>query len=434
MSRQLTIISILTVLSQLAAFFKLWFTARYFGVGSELDGYNLALVTPVLISGIVSGVIQTGFFPVRARVCVRFGLLDTEAFERAVFWSCVLLGVILAGLVFLSVPLLVEWLTVKSQPSVRDTFLFTLSFVVLLIPLNIACDCSGYMLAMRDKFAYAAGAPIVNGILGGLILFMWPSTGLFGLVLGTLVGLIAQLFVCIFGLRKSKFSVFGRLPSCKSFSRQGYDMLTLGGWVLPGVFFSNVASSLPLVWAASYGEGVVSSFGYAYRLHTSLIQLLVMSSSTLLLARFSTLISEEDHSGVRRLLRQAVLVSSVIGVAGTLSVWLLGEPLLLLLFGGRFDSDAAYKVTQLWFWLTTGVGFALLSNVFAKLWQAQSRPKLLSVMAASSLLTMVLCYFAFRGFMGEQAIALALSAAPAIVVIFGFRFLTPSLYLVRAQS
>lgn len=433
-SRQLAIVLLLTVLSQLAAFFKLWFTARYFGVGSELDGYNLALVTPILISGIVSGVVQTGFFPVRARVRVRFGLSVTEAFERAVFWSCMLLGVILAVLIFVSAPWLTEWLTVKSQPSVRDTFLFALSFVVLLVPLNIACDCTGYILAMRDKFSYAAGAPIANGILGGLILFMWPEVGLLSLVLGTLVGVLAQLIICLFGLHRSKFSIFGPLPVWKGFLQQGYDMLTLGGWVLPGVFLANVASSLPLVWAASYGEGVVSSFGYAYRLHTSLVQLLIMSSSTLLLARFSMLISEEDFGGVRRLLRQAVLASSMIGVVSPLLVWLLGEPLLLLLFGGRFDSDAAYKVTRLWFWLTTGVGFAILSNVFAKFWQAQSRPKLLSLMAASNLLTMFLCYFAFRGSMDEQAIALALSAAPAVVVLFGFRFLTPSLYLVRAQG
>ncbi|NWB85476.1 lipid II flippase MurJ [Pseudomonas gingeri] len=428
------IVSLLTVLSQLAAFFKLWFTARYFGVGSELDGYNLALVTPTLISGIVAGVIQTGFFPVRARVYARFGLPATEAFERAIFWGCVALGAILALLIFVSIPWLTQWLTAQSQPSVHDTFLFTLSFVVLLVPLNIANDCMGYILAMREKFAYAAGAPIVNGILGGLILLVWPGAGLLSLVLGTLIGLFAQLIICLFGLSKSKFSILGALPTWRAFLLQGYDMLTLGGWVLPGVFFSNMASSLPMVWAASYGEGVVSSFGYAYRLHTSLVQLLVMSSSTLLLARFSMLVVEEDYNSVRRLLRQAALVSFVIGVASTLLVWFLGEPLLLLLFGGRFDSEAAYKVTQLWFWLTTGVGFALLGNVFAKLWQAQSRPKLLSFMAASSLLTILLCYFVFRGMLGAQAIALALSAAPAVVVLLGFRLLTPSLHLVRAHN
>lgn len=46
MRKQLAIISLLTAASQLAAFLKLWFTARIFGIGPELDGYNLALVLP----------------------------------------------------------------------------------------------------------------------------------------------------------------------------------------------------------------------------------------------------------------------------------------------------------------------------------------------------------------------------------------------------
>lgn len=431
--RQLVIISLLTLLSQLAAFFKLWFTARYFGVGSELDGYNLALVAPVLISGIVSGVIQTGFFPVRSRVFSLFGLSVAEAFERAVLWGGVLLGIILAVLIFACTPWLADWLTKQGQPSVRAAFLFVLSFVALLVPLNIACDCAGYVLAMRERFAYAAGAPIANGLLGGGVLFLMPDAGLFSLVLGTLIGLLVQLVICLYGLRKSGFSIFGALPIWKNLSTQGYDMLTLGGWVLPGVFFSNVSSSLPLVWASSYGEGIVSSFGYAYRLHTSLMQLLIMSSSTLLLARFSRLIAEGDDTGVKKLLGSAVLVSTVIGVLGPLLVWLIGEPILLVLFGGRFDSDAAYSVNRFWFWLTTGVGFTLLSNIFAKLCQAQSRAKFMTFMAASNLISMFLCYFAFRGVLGERAIGLAISVAPAVVVLFCFRSLMSPPTTMRAQ-
>jgi peptidoglycan biosynthesis protein MviN/MurJ (putative lipid II flippase) len=432
MRRQLAIVSILTALSQLAAFFKLRFTAEIFGVGSELDGYNLALVTPTLISGVLSGVIQTGFFPLRARLYAQGDPEATRSFERAVFWGAVLLGIFLALLVVLATPWLTPRLAVSDQPSVRDTVLFTLPFVALLVPLNMACDCAGYILAMRNKFAYAAGAPILNGILGGIFLFVWPEGGLYSLVLGTLIGLSGQLFVCLLGLYKSKFSVWGGLPSKSNLFLLGRQMLSLGGWILPGVLFSNAISTLPPVWAATYGEGVVSAFGYAYRLHTSVVQLLIMSSSTLILARFSTLIAEQDHRGIRRLLSQAVVASFAIGAIGTLLVWGLGGPLLLWLFGGRFDSAAAEKVAQLWFWLTIGIGFTILGNVIAKLWQAQSRPKLMSLMAAFSLLAVYLSYTILSDSMGERAIALALSAAPGVIVLSGLRFLVSSPKVVRA--
>lgn len=424
MRRQLVVVSLLTGLSQLAAFFKLWFTARVFGVGSELDGYNLALVIPTLISGVVAGVLQTGFFPVRASLHAKGDVKETDAFERSVLWGSALLGLGLSFFVMISTPWLRQYMAPEGG-SVCEAFSLALPYVSLLVVLNMVCDCSGYMLAMRGKFPYAAGAPIVNGILGGLMLGLWPEGGLLSLVLGTLVGASAQLLVCLWGVRKTAFLIFGSLPSWVDILPRVRKMTVLGSWVLPGVVFSNVAVSLPPVWAASYGEGVVSAFGYAYRLHTSLVQLLIMASSTLILARFSHLIAERDGRGIQRLLRQAAVMAFSGGALCVIFIWFFGEPLLLWLFGGRFNVDAASKVTAFWIWLSVGLGFTLLGNVFAKLWQAQSRPKLISVMAASSLVALCASYFLLRELMGERAVALALSVAPVAVVLWGLKFLDP---------
>lgn len=434
MRRQLVIVSLLTALAQLAAFFKLWFTARVFGVGSELDGYNLALVIPAMISGIMAGVLQTGFFPVRARLHAQGDFVATEAFERAVFWGSTALGIVCALLLAVVTPWLAIAMTLADQPLVREAFSFVLPSVAMLVALNMACDCSGFLLAMRGRFAYAAGAPIVNGILGGLLLALWPEGRLHNLVLGTVIGVLAQLTLCLVGLYKSEFRILGILPSWSSILPRWREMLSLGGWVLPGVFFSNLVVSLPPVWAASFGEGAVSAFGYAYRLHTSLVQLLVMASSTLILARFSQLIAEQSKSGVYRLLRQAAVASLAIGMACLVFVWGFGELLLVWLFSGRFDAEAASRVTTLWTWLTAGLGFTLLGNVFAKLWQAQSRPKLISAMAASSLMALCICFVAFRGLLNERAVALSLSVAPMAVVLLGCKFLDFSRQSLRAQS
>ena len=93
------------------------------------------------------------------------------------------------------------------------------------------------------------------------------------------------------------------------------------------------------------------------------------------------------------------------------------------LFRGRFDSNAASRVTAIWTWLTAGLGFALLGNVFAKLWQAQSRPRVISVMAGAGLVALCVCYFGLRSLLGELAISAAMTGASAIVVVLGLRFL-----------
>lgn len=418
MRRQLVVVFVLTALSQAAAFLKLWFTARIFGIGAELDGYNLALVAPTLLAGVLSGVIQTGFFPVRARIIAEQGLEIAGRFERVVFWVCICIGLILMALLLLMSQLLALPMTSQEQPAVREIFLQVMPYVVLLLPLSMACDCLGYILAMRNKFSYAAGAPILNGLVGAAVLYGFSFGEVTALVYGTVLGTIAQLAVCWYGLRAARFSLLGAGLKIRESLAKFREMAHLGGWILPGVIFTNMLSALPPVWAAAYGEGVVSTFGYAYRLHTSVIQLLIMSSSTLVLARFSTLVAEGNEKGIRSLLWQAAGASSLIGVLGAFLVWWLGAPLLRLVFGGRFDAVAAEQVAELWFWLTIGVGFVILSNVFAKLWQAQSRPRLMSLMAALSLLAVYLSYSLLKGYMGVQAIALALMAAPVVIVFF----------------
>lgn len=427
MRKQLALVAILTGLSQVAAFFKLWFTARVFGVSAELDGYNLALVLPTLMSGVLAGVVQTGFFPIRARLNALGRPAATEAFERIVFWACAALGAMCAVLIWAAAPALATLLVPSGQVAVARAFLTSMPVAAALLALNAIGDCIGFLLAMRGRFAYAASAPIANGVLGGLILALWPESGLTGLLAGTLLGLLAQLVICVIGLRNAGFDLLGSFADWDQTSPSLREMTRLGAWVLPGVFFSNMVVSLPPIWAAGFGEGAVSAFGYAYRFHSSLVQLLVMGSATIVLARFSELVAADDRANVHHLLRQAAALSLAIGGASVAGVWWLGESVLGWLFSGRFDAEAASRVTAVWTWLTAGLGFALLGNVFAKLWQAQSRPKLISAMACSSLAVLCLCFFALRAFMGELAIAAAMTGSSAIVVLLGLGFLgTPS--------
>lgn len=423
MRRQLLTVGFLTALSQAAAFFKLWFVARIFGIGSELDGYNLALVAPTFIASIASGLIQTGFFPVRSAYKVESTEGSLVQFERTMLWVSVGIGAIATLLVVLGSPWLSSHLAATAHPNVLGTVEFILPYVALLIVLSIVTDCMGYVLAMRDKFVYAAAAPIINGLLGALLLIIWPEYGLQSLVAGTILGVIAQLSICVLGLKSVGFIFFGPMQPKLDFKPLAKRMLRLGMWMLPGVVVSNITASLPMVWAARFGEGVASSFGYAYRLHTSIVQLLVMATSTIILAHFSTLVANNDMVLIRKFLINSALLSFGLGVLGVVAVWFLGTPVLANLFAGRFDVLAAEKVTALWAWLSMGLAFSLLGNVFAKLWQAQGRPRLMSAMSAMSLLVLCLSFYLSKEVLQENSIGLALSLASASVVVVGLGFL-----------
>lgn len=423
MKKQLLLVSLLTGLSQLAAFFKLWFTAHVFGVSSELDGYNLALIAPTLISGVLGGFLQTGLFPVRSRIHQENIPAKVESFDRTVWWVYAGLGISLAFALLGISGGLGQALVPANQNAALMAFMTVMPVTACLVAVGMATDCTGYILAMRGSFLTAAGAPIANGIFGGLVLALWPDHGLNSLIWGTVGGAILQLLICVYGLRLTSVRLLAPL-SWRDY-RALKEIGKLGAWVLPGVVFSNLAVSLPPVWAAGFGEGAVSAFGYAYRLHSSAVQLLVMASSTLILARFSALVASGNTAEVSKLLRKAALVSLVLGIAAVLFVASVGEYTLRLLFSGRFDSVAAEQVTSLWMLLSFGLGFSLLGNVFAKLWQAQARPKLLSIMAGASFLTLCVSFFLLRNLTDEQSIAAALACSNISVVLLGLRFLRP---------
>lgn len=420
MKKQLAIISFLTIASQLAAFVKLWFTARILGVGPEMDGYNLSIVLPTMVAGVAAGVLQTGLFPVRAKLNVAGTASDVLAFERSVLLGMAALGGAVSLLLVITSPIMVDALAASAPTSVRSSLAFAYPFTAALVMLNFVGDSCGYLLAMRDRFAIAAAAPVANGVLGASLLAAWPEGGLFNLVAGTVLGLTLQVCICLWGLKSTGFTFIGNLPIWKNTKESWQEMLLLGGWILPGVVVSNLVVSLPPLWAAQYGEGAVSAFGYAYRLHSAALQFLVVACSTLILARFSDLIARNDTVAVRAILIKATFLSTAIGVFYASIVWLVGAVALEWLFSGRFDGDAAARVSFHWLLLSIGLPFVMLGNVFAKLFQAQRRPMMMSVLAISSLCMLYLACFLLGSQFGEFSIALAMTLASCFSLFVGF--------------
>lgn len=428
MKKQLAIISLLTIAAQLAAFVKLWFTARILGVGPEMDGYNLSIVLPTMVAGVAAGVLQTGLFPVRAKLNVAGSASDLLAFERSVLLGMAVLGGIISLLLVITSSMMVDVLAASSPTSVRSSLAFAYPFAAALVMLNFVGDSCGYLLAMRDRFAIAAAAPVANGVLGAFLLAAWPEGGLFNLVAGTVLGLTLQVCICLWGLKSTGFTFIGNLPIWKNTKESWQEMLSLGGWILPGVVVSNLVVSLPPLWAAQYGEGAVSAFGYAYRLHSAALQLLVIACSTLILARFSDLVARNDTEALRRILNRAGILSLIIGGAGVLMVWGLGAISLEWIFGGRFDHSAAVRVSSHWLLLTISLPFAMIGNIFAKLWQAQKRPKLISIMAFLSLSGLILSYFSLRYPLQEFSLPIAMSISAFLVAVVGLRYLNLEKY------
>ncbi len=422
MKKQLILVSVWTLLAQLAAFGKVWLTAKLFGVGPELDGYNLGFVLPSLISGTLSGFLQTGLFPVYAKLRAQGDDVRVGQFERLILVLVLSVAACVALPLILGAGVVAGMLTHDSTAAVRQWTAFVLPWAAVMILLNSIGDYLGYLMAFRGRYNVVVAAPIANAMLGIALLLAWPESGMLNLVLGTIAGLLLQVLICLVAVQGVGFRLFGSRVGVLSFATEFKQIAHLGVWILPGVVFANLTATLPTIFVAQYGEGAVAAFGYAYRFHQSLIQLLVMASSPIILAHFSILVVHEDWSGSRAFLRKALWVSVVIGMGVGLGVVLLGEPVLQLLLGyGRFDADAVSRVATQWTWLALGLAPAIYGNVLAKYLQALAQPHLMSVMAFIGLTAFVSLAMIGGGVLHERAVAIALTGSSFLVAGFAWR-------------
>jgi murein biosynthesis integral membrane protein MurJ len=424
MRKQLAYVGIATLLAQIAAFTKMWFVARYFGVGAELDGYYLAFIIPSLISGVLSGAIQTGLFPVYARIRTQQGDDAAWKLARLLMGGIVCVSGCISLLLLFTSQMIASLLAHGASSSVLEATIFTLPFAALSIALNGAGDYLGYLLALRGRYTIAAAAPIANAAVGTTLLISWPEGGLLNLTLGTLLGLVVQVGIVLRTTQQTGFRVMGELPSWSEARVDVKEIIKLGGWILPGVVFSNISIAIPTVLIASYGEGAISAFGYAFRFHQSAVQLLVMAASPVILAHFSELVVQDKTAQLRRLLRHGIVTAFIVGIVafGLVSIW--GEPLLLAVFGhGRFDLQAAHRVANHWMLLTVALFPTLWGNVLTKFFQANRNPGLLSVFGILGLLVIWSMTWIFARYLGEYAIPAAIAISAYTVAILAWRLM-----------
>lgn len=425
MRRALLQVASLTALSQVAAFSKMFFVAHYFGVGPELDGYYLALIGPTLLAGVLGGVVQTGFFPVHARLRAEGKDLPARDFQSACFWMLLAACLAISSIMAVRSEWITSWLATGASDTVIEATALSLEVVGFILLFNTIVDYLGFVLAAHRRFALAAVAPAANALVGSVFLYGFPELGLYNLIWGTLLGASVQLALLLVGLRRSDIRIIAPWKLLSGAAHDVWEAAKLGAWILPGALFANLSAALPLALVAGLGDGAVSAFGYAQRLNSAIVQVLVMSLSTVLLAKFSEQVALGKDTQLMQSLARGFRLAFGVGLLITVWVWGTGYDILrVLLQRGRFDEQATAQVADLWFWLACGLFPAIWGLILAKFFQAQRRPGFMSLLAFVGLCVLWVSTRALSPLFGATGVALSASISLAVVtVVYHLRLL-----------
>ncbi|MEK7524471.1 MAG: lipid II flippase MurJ, partial [Patescibacteria group bacterium] len=201
-----SILTITTFLSYLTGLLRDRIFSRTFGAGHELDLYNTSFIVPdLLLNILVSSALSAAFIPIFTDLSARGAREKANELANTVLHGAILVIFLAAVVAAIFMP----WLSAKIAPGFSDgerQTLISLSRLMLISPLIIALSSGlGAMLVSFKKFLPYGLSPIFYnfGIIGGALTAPW--LGVYGLVLGTLVGALLHLLPRLVSMRYTTY-------------------------------------------------------------------------------------------------------------------------------------------------------------------------------------------------------------------------------------
>ncbi|NKR60879.1 murein biosynthesis integral membrane protein MurJ [Rhodococcus hoagii] len=344
-------VAIATAASRATGFVRTLALAAVLGVAAVGDAYNGANTIPNMVYELLlGGVMSSVVIPVLARARLR-GRTHSRLFTQRVLVATVVGAAAITVVAVAAAPLLVAAVVPGSEQSQLTT---TLAY--LLLPKIFFYAVAGTVTAVlnvRDSYAPAAWAPVVNNLIvlatiGVFAVMPGPVTlvpsslttpQVLVLGIGTTAGIVGQAAWAVTALRRTGFRWSWRVRPVPYTWRPVRIGMQLLGWV--GLYVAVSQIGVAMVFRVASHHGGVSTYTYADLLFQVPYGILGVSLLTVLMPRIARAVAVGDRDALVADMNRAARYSMVALVPAAVAMALLGPMLTTVMFIGRVDVDAA---------------------------------------------------------------------------------------------
>lgn len=362
-ARDIVIIAGATAVSRVFGLFRDIVIADKFGAGAAYDAYLIAFYVPHFLRRLLAeGALALSFIPVYTDYLKNDPREASRMAANAMNLSLLTFPLIVLAGIFLA-PYFIPFLASGFSQSQQE---LTIELTRVIFPfigiIGMAALIMGILKSKKTFFA-PAFAPVffnVGVITGALFLGNYFSRPIFGLAAGVLLGGLGQLGFQVPYLKRSGFSwspeLFPLHPGLKR-------ALRMMAPVVIGLVAMQVNVMVDNKLASHLVAGSVSSLQYATRLYQLPLGLFAIAISTAILPRLSEKWATGDESDYAEMLNRGIKISLLIVVPATLGLFLLGEPIIRLLFEHRsfLPSDTARTTHVLHLYLVGLIGYSFVT-------------------------------------------------------------------------
>lgn len=391
--------------------------ARAFGTGEENDAFVAAFRLPdILFMLIAGGALGTAFIPILSERLARPSADDPEGWRltSGVLNTLLLVTLILSALGAIFALPLVQWLVAPGFPP--ELQLLTANLMRLTLVSTVIFSLSslmGAVLNTHQHFLLPAIAPLLYnlGIMAGAIFLAGPF-GIYGLIIGVILGSLGHLLIQVPGLIKYGFRylpTFGWSdPDLRQIARlMGPRVLSIVVIQINFVVIFNLASRL--------GEGTVSALDYGWDLMQMPQTIIGSAIGIVLFPTLAELAAQGDVAALRQTMTQALRIILALSIPAMVGLIVLGRPIIQLMFErGEFGPDSTAAVYQsLQFWALALVAHSALEVVNRVFYAQKDTITPLLSAVVSMIVNLVLALALYRSL---RAGGLALSNGVAVTV------------------
>ena len=270
------------------------------------------------------------------------------------------------------------------------------------------------ILHAHKHFSLVAAAPVSVPVSSVVVILLWAddSTRIFAVAVGTVVGMLGELAVVAWGVRRQDVDIVPRLSGRSAASGQVVAQYLP---MVAGALFAGGTTFVDQSMAASLAPGSVASLNYGGRLVAVVIHVLAGGLGTAVLPFFSSLVDGEDWNELRRLLSYYTRLIFYTTPALVVLLCLLSQPIVsTFLERGMFDSGDSALVGSIQAAYAIQIPFYICAMMFVRLASAMVRNQVLMIAAAMSLAGNVILNLIFMELWGVVGIALSTSAVSAL--------------------
>lgn len=329
------VVMIFFVLSRLTGLAREMVIGAHFGTSPQLDAYLAAFRLPDLLFQLVAGgALGSAFIPTFAAAWARGARDEAWLLFSRVLTLMTLLLVIIAGVVMALAGPLVQWVIAPGFSPEQQALTSHLMRWMLLS--TMVFGASGLIMGALNAtqhFLLPAAAPVLYNL--AIIVGAWllaPRIGIFGLVMGVVVGAVAHLLVQLPGLRQAR----ARYTPALTLRDPGVrEVMRLMGPRVLGLFFVQMHFLVNTILASGLSSGRLSALNYAWLLMLLPQGVFAQSIATAIFPTFAAQVATGQVTALRQSFGQILRIILFFTIPAALLLYLLRIPLVTLLFQRR---------------------------------------------------------------------------------------------------